>query len=135
MKVTLRGKTYDTEQEPILIVLSDQEKAAFANLDGALEFFGFPSGWSQEDGSRAYQQLMSHLAEDQPSTAEEWDTKQIIEFFAEAFTQAPSEDDLLPPDDAAIADMFSEPKVDMQVGEQIVDGHFEVEQREDRNDL
>ncbi len=56
MKVKIRDKTYDGENEPVMIILSNQDKKNIANMvKGATKYCVFPGNSEWIDGD--YEQI------------------------------------------------------------------------------
>ena len=50
MKVKIGDKIYDTEVQPIMIILSDKDKENISNMEATTKYCGYPNeGWSEEE--------------------------------------------------------------------------------------
>ncbi len=50
MKVLVEGKLYNTEDTPVLIIVSDNEKKLIGNMTGEKgRFYSFPDSMSEEE--------------------------------------------------------------------------------------
>ena len=50
MKVLVEGKLYDTNDTPVLIIVSDNEKSLIGNMTGEKgRFYSFPDTMTQEE--------------------------------------------------------------------------------------
>jgi hypothetical protein len=50
MKVKIKGKTYDSDKEPIMLILSQDEKANISNMRPCdMVFCAFPSGRTMDE--------------------------------------------------------------------------------------
>lgn len=50
MKVKIGNTIYDSRKEPIMLVLSDQDKENISNMDlNAHKFCSFPNSWDEKE--------------------------------------------------------------------------------------
>lgn len=49
MKVKIKEFIYDSEEEPIVILLSEQDKKNISNMGDAIKYCSFPDSMDEED--------------------------------------------------------------------------------------